>query len=117
MLPQVEQALKLGFFGRIAVRLILRIAIKRLNKLGKGYFSRMLAFEVRQKIIAEILRQIEWAKRKTPDFEIDEQALQCAAWVLESDTIQREVNRKYVVSRDVHARWLTEGPAADRANP
>lgn len=105
MLPQIEKAMQLGFFGRIAVKIIIGQLLKRLNKVGRGYFTRQLAFEVRQKIIAEILRQIEWAKAKTPDFEIDEQALQCAAWVLESDTLQRDFNRKTGNEVDVHTRW------------
>lgn len=94
-------ALKLGWFARLGIKLGLHMALKRLNKLGKGYFTRELAWEVRRQITAEIVRQIEWAKVKTPDFECDEQALQCAAWVMESDTIQREVNARTGKALDV----------------
>lgn len=105
MLPAVQAALKLSWFQSWVIRFAIKRILKRLNKVGTGYFTRSLAFEVRQKIISEIARQIEWAKAKTPDFEIDEQALQCAAWVLESDTLQRQVNEKTGSPVDVHAHW------------
>lgn len=107
MNPAVAAAISLSWWQKIVFKFALRAALKRLNKLGKGYFTRTLAFEVRQKIILELARQIEWAKTKTPDFEIDEQALQCAAWVLESDTLQRAVNQQTGMTRDVHERWTT----------
>jgi len=107
MLPAVQTALKLSWFQGWVIRLAIKQILKRLNKAGAGYFTRPLAFEVRRKIIAEIARQIAWAKAKTPDFEIDEQALQCAAWVLESDTLQRKVNAATGESIDVHQRWST----------
>ena len=105
MNPAVAAAISLSWWQKIVFKLALRACLKRLNKLGKGYFKRTLAFEVRQKIIAEITREIEWAKVKTPDFTVDEDALQCAAWVLESDTLQRTVNQQTGMTRDVHARW------------
>lgn len=108
MNPAVAAAISLSWWQKIVFKLALKAVLKRLNKLGKGYFSRTLAFEVRQKIITEIMREIEWAKAKTPDFEIDEQALQCAAWVLESDTIQREINAKYGTVKDVHTKWAQQ---------
>jgi len=120
--PVITAALSLSWWQKWLLQRAIKAILARLNRVGSAYFSRQLAFEIRQQIIAEIMRQIEWAKTKTPGFEIDEQVLQCAAWVLESDTMQREVNRKYEVSRDVHARWglpqpPTDGPAADRAQP
>jgi len=105
MLPSVQTALKLSWFQGWVIRLAIKQILKRLNKAGAAYFTRSLAFEVRKKIVEEITRQIAWAKAKTPDFEIDEQALQCAAWVLESDTIQRKVNAVTGANHDVHARW------------
>ena len=107
MLPQAAAALSLSWFQKWIIRRAVKQILKRLNKAGKGYFSRALAFEVRQKIIAEIYREIEWAKMKTPDFTVDEDALQCAAWVLESDTIQRKLNAATGESIDVHQRWST----------
>lgn len=107
MYPVVAAALKFSWWQKIVFKFALRAAIKRLNKVGKGYFTRSLAFEIRQKIIRELLREIEWAKTKTPDFEVDEQALQCAAWVLESDTIQQKLNAQTGANIDVHARWTT----------
>ena len=107
MNPAVAAAISLSWWQKIVFKLALRAALKRLNKLGKGYFTRTLAFEVRQKIIAEIMREIEWAKVKTPDFTVDEDALQCAAWVMESDTIQRTVNEKTKQARDVHEKWTS----------
>ena len=107
MLPQAAAALSLSWFQKWIIRRAVKQILKRLNKAGKGYCSRALAFEVRQKIIAEIYREIEWAKMKTPDFTVDEDALQCAAWVLESDTIQRKLNAATGESIDVHQRWST----------
>jgi len=107
MNPAVAATLTLSWWQRVVFKLALRAAIKRLNKIGRGYFTRTLAFEIRQKIIQELVREIEWAKAKTPEFEVDEQALQCAAWVLESDTIQAKVNEKTGANIDVHSRWTT----------
>jgi hypothetical protein len=95
----------LSWWQKILLKLAIKSGLKRLNKLGKGYFTRQLAFDVRQQIITEIMRQIEWAKAKTPEFTVDEDALQCAAWVLESDTLQREFNAKTHQTIDVRARW------------
>ena len=105
MHPIVLTAIKVSWFQRIMIRVAIGQILKRLNKLGRGYFTRQLAFEVRWMILKEITRLIIAAKEKTPDFEIDEQALQCAAWVLESDTLQRTVNTMTGANIDVHARW------------
>ena len=96
-------ALKLGPVARWLLRLAVRLALKRLNKMGAGYFTWELSREVRGTIVAEIMRLIEEAKRKTPNFTVDEQALQCAAWILESDRLQRTANRRSGRSVDVHA--------------
>jgi len=120
--PAITAALSLSWWQRWLLQRAIKAILKRLNKVGRGCFTRQLAFEIRQQIIGEIMRQIEWAKTKTPDFEIDEQALQCAAWVLESDTLQRTINHRTGANTDVHARWgvpshPSAGPAADRAQP
>jgi len=119
MSPAISAALSLSWIQKWFLRRAIKSILKRLNKAGQGYFTRSLAFEVRQKIIAEIMRQIEWAKTHTPDFEVDEQAMQCAAWVMESDTLQRVVNNRTGNFADVHARWgiRSDGPAADRGKP
>lgn len=107
MYEHIAKAIALSWWQRWLVDLIVGQILKRLNKVGAGYFTRALAFEIRKKIVAEILRRIEQAKIKTPNFEIDEQALQCVAWVMESDTIQAEVNQRTGQKTDVHQRWTT----------
>lgn len=108
MNPAVAAVISLSWWQKIVFKLALHAALKRLNKLGKGYFTRTLAFEVRQQIITELMREIAWAKAKTPDFTVDEDALQCAAWVLESDTIQRAVNAQYDKRTNVHDKWTQQ---------
>lgn len=110
MYAHIAKAIALSWWQRWLVRMVMSQVLKRLNKVGKGYFTRSLAFEIRSKIIAEILRLIDQAKIKTPDLEIDEQALQCAAWVMESDTIQAKVNQRTDKKIDVHARWTSGYP-------
>ena len=107
MLPQAAAALSLSWFQKWVIRRVVLIALKRLNRLGRGYFSRQLAFEIRRGIIEELTRLIAEAKTRTPDFTVDEDALQCAAWVLESDSLQRKVNAATGTNRDVHERWPT----------
>jgi hypothetical protein len=105
--PIVTAAISLPWWKKWLLKRAVKLILKKLNKAGRARFTRGLAFEIRQQIVQGIMGLIEEAKARTPDFTVDEDALQCAAWVFESDTIQREVNKKTGEHMDVHAKWST----------
>jgi hypothetical protein len=103
----------LPWWQRWLLRWIAKRLLKAINKAGRGYLSRMRAFEFRQAIIAEIAKLNDWARQKTPELTVDDDACQFAAWIMESDTLQGEVNERTGAKRDVHARWGSSGVIGD----
>lgn len=106
----MSQEIKLSWWQRWIVRVVAKRLVKQANKLGKDRLNRQFAYDIRQAIIGEIRELAEWARTKTPELTADDDLVQLAAWVMESDGLQTDVNLDLGTHRDVHAKWVKPEP-------